>query len=233
MPSDDTPPHDRAAGGPPAPPTVTALESRFLPAAQPSRRLLVVLHGLGDSLEGFTWMPHMLRLPWLNYLLVNAPQRYFIGYAWYDLEDPQPGVLEGRERLRRLFAELGAQGWPSADTVLFGFSQGCLMALDFALRYEGALAGVVGVSGYAFGLERLPAELHPRARQQAWLVTHGSYDELLPIARTRAQMEQLRALGVPIEWHEFPKAHTIDPDHELALLRDWIAARWPPAPDAE
>jgi len=211
----------------PAAPTITALESRFFPAEQASGRLMVVLHGLGDSMAGFYWMPQMLRLPWLNYLLVNAPHPYVIGYAWYDIEDPAPGVLEGRGLLRRLFAELAAQGWASTDTVLFGFSQGCLMSLDFALRYQEPLAGIVGVSGYAFGLERLPAELAPRAREQAWLVTHGTYDELLPVARTHAQMEQLRALGIPVEWHEFPKAHTIDPDRELPLIRAWIAARWP------
>jgi phospholipase/carboxylesterase len=209
-----------------AEPTLTALDARFIPAAQPSSRLLVALHGLGDSMAGFFWMPQLLGLPWLNYLLINAPHPYYIGYAWYDLDDPEPGVLEGRARLRRLFAELAAQGWAPQDTVLFGFSQGCLMALDFALRCPERLAGIVGVSGYAFAPERLPAELHPRAREQAWLVTHGSYDELLPIARTRAQMEQLRALGVPIQWYEFPKAHTIDPQDELPLLRDWIAARW-------
>ena len=214
----------------PAAPTVTALDARFLPAPQGSSRLMVVLHGLGDSSAGFTWMPRMLGLPWLNYLLVDAPHPYFIGYAWYDIENPEPGVLEGRALLRRLFAELAQQGWPSADTVLFGFSQGCLMALDFALRHDQPLAGIVGVSGYAFGLERLPAELHPRAREQAWLLTHGHYDELLPIAHTRAQAEQLRALGIPIEWHEFPKAHTIDPEAELPLIRDWIAGRWPETP---
>lgn len=41
----------------PAPPIVTALDARFLPAHEPSGRLMVVLHGLGDSLEGFAWMP--------------------------------------------------------------------------------------------------------------------------------------------------------------------------------
>jgi phospholipase/carboxylesterase len=216
----------------PAAPVIDSLEARFLAAPQASPRLMVVLHGLGDSMAGFYWMPQMLGLPWLSYLLVNAPHPYFMGYAWYDIEQPEPGVLEGRGLLRRLFAELRGQGWAAADTVLFGFSQGCLMSLDFALRHDERLAGIVGVSGYAFGLERLPAELNPRAREQAWLVTHGTHDELLPIARTRAQMEQLRALGVPIEWHEFPKTHTIDPEAELALIRSWIAARWPAAPDA-
>ena len=100
------------------------------------------------------------------------------------------------------------------------------MSIDFALRYDQPLAGIVGVSGYAFALDALEAEMHPRARQQAWLITHGSDDELLPVQRTRAQMEQLKAAGVPIEWHEFPKTHTIDPEAELSLIRDWIAARW-------
>ena len=227
-----SPPASPPAGAPPPPaaPTVTALEARFFPAPQPSRRLVVVLHGLGDSMAGFYWMPQMLGLPWLNYLLVNAPQPYYTGYAWYDLEDPEPGVLAGRARLRTLLAELDTQGWPAADTLLFGFSQGCLMSLDFALRHPQPLAGIVGVSGYAFGLERLPAELHPQALQQAWLVTHGTHDELLPVARTAAQMNRLRELGLPIEWHTFPKGHTIDPQDELPLLRDWIARRWA-APD--
>ena len=34
---------------------------------------MIVLHGLGDSMEGYRWLPEALQLPWLNYLLVNAP----------------------------------------------------------------------------------------------------------------------------------------------------------------
>jgi hypothetical protein len=40
-------------------------------------------------------------------------------------------------------------------------------------------------------------------------------------------MERLGAAGVPIEWHEFAKGHTLDPERELPLIRNWIAARWP------
>lgn len=209
------------------PPHITALEHRFIPATQPSRRLMVVLHGLGDSMAGFFWMPGMLDLPWMNYLLVNAPHPYFPGYAWYDIADPEPGVLQGRGLLTALFSELEAQGWAAEDVILFGFSQGCLMSIDFALRFGKPLAGIVGVSGYAFGLERLESEMHPQARAQSWLITHGTQDELLPISRTRAQMDTLQAAGIPLDWHEFPKSHTIDPEAELALIRQWVEARWP------
>ena len=61
------------------------LHGEFIPAAEKdSRRLFVVLHGLGDSLAGWRWLPGALDLPWLNYLLVNAPDEYYGGYSWFD-----------------------------------------------------------------------------------------------------------------------------------------------------
>lgn len=58
----------------------------LIPAAEPnSRRLMVLLHGLGDSMEGYRWLPAALNLPWLNYLLVNAPDEYYDGFSWFDI----------------------------------------------------------------------------------------------------------------------------------------------------
>lgn len=207
-------------------PRITALETRFIPAPKPSNRLAIVLHGLGDSMDGFAFLPQLMGLPWLNYLLVNAPNPYFTGYAWYDIDTPAPGILASRERLQALFAELDAAGSPTEHRLLAGFSQGCLMSMDFALRYDRPLAGIVGISGYAAFLSRLARETTPQARKQAWLITHGTQDELLPVERTRAQMQQLQAAGIPIEWHEFDKGHTLDVEAELPLIREWIAARW-------
>ncbi len=217
-------------------PRTGALTSLFIPAPQspaepPSTRLMVVLHGLGDSAEGFTFLPQELGLPRVNFLLLNAPERYYIGYAWYDLDDPEPGILASRAKLQALLRDLEAQGWPSADTLLFGFSQGCLMCVDVALRHGRPLAGIVGISGYVGPTApQAPQDVHEQARRQAWLITHGTEDELLPIARSREQFQRLKALGLPIEWHEFAKGHTLDPHRELPLLREWIAGRWPDPP---
>jgi len=207
-------------------PNISGFDCEFIQATQPSRHLVIVLHGLGDSLEGFLMLPQVLALPGVNYLLLNAPFDYFMGFAWYDLEDPEPGILDSRERLRGLMSELTSQGWPSENLMLFGFSQGCLMSIDLGLRYDRPLAGIVGISGYAAFLDRLETEMHPQARKQHWLITHGDQDELLPLARSRSQMQQLQAAGVPIEWHEFNKGHTLDPERELPLIRQWIAGRF-------
>jgi len=72
----------------------------------------------------------------------------------------------------------------------------------------------------------LASETTDQAKHQSWLITHGSHDELLPIERTHAQMEQLKAVGIPIEWHEFEKGHTLDIEFEIPLIREWIVKRW-------
>src|SRR5216683_5346698 len=96
------------------------LETEFFPAAEKkSRRLMVVLHGLGDSIAGFRWLPPALNLPWLNYLLVNAPDQYYGGYSWYDfIGDMSPGVQRSRKMLFELLDAQPLAGFPADQIVL-------------------------------------------------------------------------------------------------------------------
>src|SRR6266852_2564338 len=133
------------------------LTAEFHPAEdKTSHRLMVVLHGLGDSIAGYRWLKELLALPWMNYLLVNAPDSYFGGFSWYDFGgDPGPGILRSRKLLFELFDAQRANGFPAEQTTLFGFSQGCLMTVDVGFRYPHLFAGLVGISGYVSEPERL------------------------------------------------------------------------------
>lgn len=192
-----------------------------------SNRLLVALHGLGDSIAGYRWLPSVLGLPWMNYLLVNAPDSYFGGFSWYDFGgDPGPGILRSRKLLFELLDAQRANGFPAEQTTLFGFSQGCLMTVDVGFRYPHLFAGLVGISGYVSEPERLLKELSPVATNQQMLFTHGTQDPLIPFAGVRKQIEFLRAAGLHVDWHEFVKAHTIEGENELELIRRFIRARY-------
>ena len=201
------------------------LHGELIPAAEKnSRRLMVMLHGLGDSIEGYRWMPEAMDLPWLNYLLVNAPDDYFGGYSWFDLDDMAPGIQRSRKLLFDLLDDLRAKGFPAEQITFGGFSQGCLMAIEIGLRYPHRFAGVVGISGWIFEIENLLKELSPVARQQRILMTHGTGDPLVPIARVRPQIPLLKAAGINVEWREFAKDHTIAGEQELSVIREFVRA---------
>jgi phospholipase/carboxylesterase len=199
------------------------LDTDFIPAVEKeSRRLMVMLHGLGDSMEGYRWAPHAMQLPWLNYLLVNAPDPYYGGFAWYDLEDQGHGIERSRKLLFELLDDLIGKGFPAELITLFGFSQGCLMSIEMGARYKHRFAGIVGVSGYSFEPEKLATQLAPEATRQRFLLTHGTQDTLIPIQRVRPQIEILRRAGLQIEWREFEKGHTIAGEAEMAVIRDFV-----------
>ncbi len=199
------------------------LHTEFIPAAQPdSRALMVMLHGLGDSIEGYRWFPEAMHLPWMNYLLVNAPDEYYGGFSWFDIENQQLGVYRSRELLFKLLDDLRGKNFPADQITLGGFSQGCLMTIDIGLRYPHKLAGLVGISGWVFEMEKLLVEIPATAKQQRLLATHGPFDTVIPITGVREQIRSLNAAGFNTTWREFPKAHTIYGEEELSVIRDFV-----------
>src|SRR5436190_4342512 len=201
------------------------LKSEFYPAGQSgSRRLFVVMHGLGDSVAGYRWVPVMMRLPWLNYLLVNAPDPYFGGFSWYDFAgDAAPGIARSRNLLFEVLDSMRAKGFPSEQTIVSGFSQGCLMTWEAGLKYPHLFAGLVGISGYAHNEKHALSELSTVAREQHFLITHGTADPMIPFDTVKKQVEMFKEAGLKIEWHEFDKGHTIAGEEELAVIRDFVS----------
>jgi len=200
------------------------LHSELIPAAEPgSKHLMVMLHGLGDSIEGYRWLPEAMRLPWLNYLLVNAPDDYYGGYSWFDIEgDIIGGVHRSRKLLFDVLDAQRAKGFPTEQTTLGGFSQGCLMTIDAGLHYPHRFAGLVGISGWVCEAEKVLKELTPLAKQQRFLITHGTHDPVVAFERTRKQIEIAKSAGLIIAWHEFVKPHTIAGEEEMRVIREFV-----------
>ena len=126
--------------------------------------------------------------------------------------------------LFELLDHLRKEGFSTEQTILGGFSQGCLMSIEVGLRYPKKLAGVVGISGYVCEPEKLVTELSPVAFQQRMLITHGTLDPMIPFAEVREQINILKAAGLHVEWHEFAKQHTIAGEDEMEVIRHFVRA---------
>ncbi len=204
------------------------LHSELIPAAEKNSRLMVMLHGLGDSIEGYRWLPEAMNLPWLNYLFVNAPDEYYGGCSWFDFRTTsRPEFSAAGNCFLNCSMICARKNFQTEQTTLGGFSQGCLMAIEVGLRYPHRFAGLVGISGWVFEPAKLLKELSPVALQQRLLMTHGASDPIIPIEKVRTQIPLLKAAGINVEWREFPKAHTIHGEIELAVIREFVRAGYP------
>ncbi|MFP5520299.1 MAG: alpha/beta hydrolase [Bdellovibrionia bacterium] len=196
--------------------------NRFIPAKKKSDKLMIVLHGRGDSVKPFRHFHEELKIENMNYLLLNAPRRFLGGYTWYGEPPYQAqGVLKIREKMFSLLAELEEQGWKSENIFLLGFSQGCLVSADTALHYPKKLGGVVGISGYFHFFPRWKKELSVSAKRTPWLFTHGHQDDILPLDVTKFGVEQLKEAGLDVQWVEMNKKHVFK-EEEYPLIKKWV-----------
>lgn len=179
------------------------------------------MHGWGANAEDVASLLPLLNLPDYQFVLPDAPFPYPyspVGRAWYDLrvENMYQGLAESRQRLIDFLESLeSSTGVPLSRTILSGFSQGGAMTLDVGSKLP--LAGLVVISGY----------LHPdaitagKSRIPPTLITHGKYDEVVPLQAAWKARETLKSLGVAVEYHEFDMGHEIH-SQTLEVLRNFV-----------
>ena len=201
------------------------LNNIFIPSKVPSKKLMIILHGRGDSSDGFTFLPPYLNIDDMNYILLDAPFEYYGGFSWYDLPPHQiEGIMYSRKILTDVLDTLFEEEFNAEESFLFGFSQGALLTFEFGARYEKVLAGYIAVSGYIYDANRLLQEMNQDVKSSNWLCTHGIYDEVLPYSTSKEQVEVLQNAGFDIAFKSYRKDHTIAED-ELMMLVEWVKSK--------
>jgi len=200
------------------------LDNIFIPAKIPSKKVMIIMHGRGDSSEGFTMLPDFLKIDAMNYLLLDAPFEYFSGLSWYQLPPDQlPGIRHSSQLLTETLDMLFEEEFNAGESFLFGFSQGSLLTFEFGARYHRRLAGYIAVSGYIYDAPRLLEEMNTELLDAEWLCTHGIYDNVLPYETSKKQIEFLEENGFDITFKSYEKDHTIDRE-ELDDIASWMKA---------
>ena len=190
---------------------------------------IVALHGWGASAMDLLGLA-----PYLaggQFLLlcpqgtVEVPLGPMVGYGWFPITlgaPPDPvEFARGVDDARR-FLDAALRRYPIdvKKLVMFGFSQGGVIAYALALTDPERFAGLIALSSWL--PEPVAQTLPPRPREQLpTLVHHGTADELIDVGRGRESVETLRRLHVPVTYREFDMGHEINAD-SLADLSAWL-----------
>ncbi|WP_350594725.1 MULTISPECIES: alpha/beta fold hydrolase [unclassified Pseudoalteromonas] len=215
-----------------------SLEFVEYPAQGEHKATVIWLHGLGDSGEGFAPVAPQLQLPnelGLRFIFPHAPvQPVTINggmemRSWYDIKSieldkraDEQGVRDSAAKVEQLINQEIANGISADKIILAGFSQGGVVALHLAPRFEQKLAGVMALSTYMCVPEKLADEaLHTDLNI---FMAHGSQDNVVPPSAGKSAFEVLTALSMDVSWQEYPMAHQVCAE-ELQAIRHWLIAR--------
>ncbi len=209
----------------------------ILTADTPPTAAIIWLHGLGADGHDFEpVVPDIVRRgerSW-RFVFPNAPIRPVTlnggmpMRAWYDLksldrsaEEDLAGFWDSDARIRELIAREAERGIPAERIVLGGFSQGGAVSLYIAPRFESRLAGVLALSCYLPLAGRLAAECSGENRLTPIFMAHGRADGVLAFGLGTESRDALARIGFPVEWHEYPMAHSVCLE-EIAAIRAFL-----------
>ena len=186
----------------------------FFNARNISGKLLIGLHGRGDNAQSFCGVRHGLRLSDFDQLYLNAPDEWNVafsrGFSWYDMApDQMLGIGRSYKLLEELIVLLEERGYRRDKILLFGFSQGCLMSLELAIRSSSAFMGVLGISGTLYEVNELISKIGQGGRETPYFLTHGYDDEILPFENSKKAYDSLSSELTNIEFKALTKGHNI------------------------
>ncbi len=186
--------------------------------------LVIFLHGYGSDGNDLIGIADSLaeHLPNTTFLSPNAPQRCAnnpMGYQWSPIpwldgsteEAAREGQVEAIKLLNAYLDEVAVtEGIGPERTIIFGFSQGTMMALHVGPRRDVPLAGIAGFSGRLLYPELLEAEVKSKP---PILLVHGDADDMVPPAALPEAADALAKAGFEVYTHISKNTgHGIAPD---------------------
>ena len=207
------------------------IHTLYEPSGPGPHPAILTLHGRGaNAFDLLGLAPHLCN----GRFLMICPQGPLetpigpgaLGYAWYPMSMGGPpdieAILASRVKLQE-FLDGCLKLYPidAKKFVILGFSQGGVMAYSLALSNPERFSGLAVLSSW------LPKDLIPKlsinqaVKSLPALVQHGSQDPLIEIQRARDSVERLRALRVPLTYHEYDMEHEITP-RSLSELSAWL-----------
>jgi phospholipase/carboxylesterase len=202
------------------------LDHHFIPSVNKGmtsgHKLMIVLHGRGDTLDSYKTLTSEINVTGLNYLLLNAPFTESFGYTWYDdsfdLMDHR--YKESLKKLKGVLSSCLGAGFSQSDIFLFGFSQGARMVLDFFLHEDKRFAGVVALSPRMSHFDPFP-KLNNLQSDTPLFVAHGLYDPIIPFQETSNELISWQNQMKNVIFESYEMAHEID-ILEIQKVRQWL-----------
>lgn len=189
--------------------------------------VLIFMHGLGDSAEGYLDLFCSEYRPTPNKMkvvLLTAPTAPvtinggMVMTSWYDIlsfektnEDSisKTDVIENCNRIKEVIeAEAKAVEINSDYKKIFlgGFSQGCCMALYSGLTHKTEIGGIIGLSGLLFPF----CELNEDKKNLPIFLAHGKYDEVIPSFISEESYKRFKNAKFNFNLNFFEDGHTVE-----------------------
>ncbi|MCL1623201.1 alpha/beta hydrolase [Moraxella sp. Tifton1] len=192
------------------------------PANQPIEHAVIWLHGLGASGHDFEPIVPELGLGELpiRFVFPHAPKipvtinGGYVMPAWYDIIEMTLDrkvdinqIQQSARAIDKLIEKQVANGIPSQNIIIAGFSQGGAVAYHHAFTTPYQLGGLLALSTY-FATKNEIADVGINGNILV-KIDHGEYDDIVPVILGNQAKALLEKLGLQPKYNTYPMTHQL------------------------
>ena len=167
-----------------------SLRSTIITSGSSIKNAVILCHGYGGDGKDISVVAHYWKnfLPNTLFICPNAPEICKVnpdGFQWFDLtEQTEDEILSksliAEKKLNTLIDEVKNNNKIKSDQIsLVGFSQGCMISLQTALKRREQIKCLIGYSGKILNPDHLRKNIH--SRPDIYLM-HGDIDQVVPVS---------------------------------------------------
>jgi phospholipase/carboxylesterase len=181
-----------------------------------AQKVLVMIHGRGDTAQGFINHSQRLHISTSKYAIV-APQA--IGNTWYPhgfmepVERNEPQLSLSLAAIKELLDDLAGFNLKPADIYFLGFSQGACLLLEYCARHSRQYGGIIAFTGGLIGQEPNLSRYKGSFEGTPVFIGSSDNDPHVPESRINQTEVILSRMGAKVIKKIYPRmGHTVNAD---------------------
>ena len=175
------------------------------------RVAIIAIHGWKGNRSSMKHVANALNMKYAHWTFIQGP--YVVSdneYSWFDGNEKEGWrYQESFDLLHHAILNLNKSGFPNSKIFLLGFSQGACLAMEFIIRQEFSLGGIMPIAGFIGKKDRFKNDTVNGAQNTPVLLIHGSRDEMVLPAESEIAFELFSDAGFKVQLQTPSVGHKI------------------------
>ena len=175
------------------------------------RVAIIAIHGWKGNRSSMEHVANALSMKHAHWTFIQGP--YVVNdneYSWFDGNEKEGWrYQESFDLLHHAILNLNKSGFPNSKIFLLGFSQGACLAMEFIIRQEFSLGGIIPIAGFIGEKDRFKNDIVNGAQNTSVLLIHGSRDEMVLPAESEIAFELFSDAGFKVQLQTPSVGHKI------------------------
>ena len=197
---------------------------RSTSTSKESEKAIIALHGWTGNLTSMKPVANALKIENTTWFFLQGP--FAIkedGYSWFEGNEKTGWKYqESFDLLNKMISNLNEQGFPNQKIFILGFSQGACLAMEYIIRQEFSIGGVIPIAGFIGYKDRFKKDILSKDRNTPVLLIHGNKDRVVLPEESKIAHRLFSEAGFRAELHTLSAGHKV-PIQAKKLIESFIA----------